>query len=171
MSDAPGPGEGGPQTQLPAPPPPSAPPPTPQAPPPPLPPTAAERGGLRALLMSVGGLVLVLLPMVALAIIGIALLVTGMVKAIRARRQSRRILTRTPGAIAAIVIAVLGLYLGLSRVVFEVVAAKELRGYEKCTASALTVEDKQTCQDTYIPQIERKFHLPKGSLDRYRSMM
>ena len=163
MSDAQGPGESGPQTQLPAPP--------PSSPPPPLPPTAAERGGMRALFLSITGLLLLFLPIPGLALIGVALLVAGLVTAIRARRRARRILTRAPGSIAGIIISVIGLCLAVTAIAVASLVATEFSDYQKCRASALTITDKQTCQDQYFPKIEHKLHVPKGSLDRYRSMM
>jgi hypothetical protein len=163
VSDAQGPGESGPQTQIPAPPPPS--------PPPPLPPTAAERGGTRALLLSIAGLLLLFLPFPGIALIGLALLIVGVVKGVRARRRARRILTRAPGAIPAVVIGAIGLALAATGIVLGAIVATEFNDYQKCRSSALTITDRQTCQDRYFPAIERKLHLPKGSLDRYGSMM
>jgi hypothetical protein len=163
VSDAQGPGESGPQTQLPAPP--------PSSPPPPLPPTAAERGGVRALFLSITGLLLFFLPIPGVALIGLALLVAGVVTGVRARRRARRILTRAPGAIGGIVVGTIGLCLAAAGIVLGAMVATEFSGYQKCRSSALTITDKQTCQDRYFPEIEHKLHLPKGSLDRYRSMM
>jgi hypothetical protein len=163
VSDAPGPGESGPQTQLPAPP--------PSSPPPPLPPTAAERGGVRALFLSITGLLLLFLPIPGIALIGLALLIAGVVTGVRARRRARRILTRAPGSVGGIVIGVIGLCLAATGIVLGAMVATEFSGYQECRASALTITDKQTCQDRYFPKIEHKLHLPKGSLDRYRSMM
>jgi hypothetical protein len=150
----------GPQTQLPPPPP----------PPRPLPPTPTERGGVRALFLSMVGLLL-LLMIPELAIIGIAMLVAGVVNGVRARRRARRILTRAPGAIPGIVIGAIGLCLCAAGAVLATVAAEDLGNYQKCRGGALTITDKQACQDTYLPKIEHKLHLPKGSLDHYRSMM
>jgi hypothetical protein len=163
VSDAQGPGESGPQTQLPAPP--------PSSPPPPPPPTAAERGGIRALFLSITGLLLFFLPVPGIALIGLALLIAGVVTGVRARRRARRILTRAPGSIGGIVIGVIGLCLAVMGIVLGSLVATEYGDYLKCRSSALTITDKQTCQDRYFPQIEHKLHLPKGSLDRYRSMM
>lgn len=165
MSDAQGPGESGPQTQVPEPPPSSPPPP------PPLPPTAAERGGVRAMFLSITGLLLLFLPIPGVALIGLALLVAGVVNGVRARRRARRILTRAPGAIAAIIVGAIGLCLALAGIVLGAMVATEFSGYQKCRSSALTISDKQTCQDKYFPKMEHKLHLPKGSLDRYRSMI
>jgi hypothetical protein len=165
VSDAQGPGESGPQTQVPEPPPSSPPPP------PPLPPTAAERGGVRAMFLSITGLLLLFLPIPGVALIGLALLVAGVVNGVRARRRARRILTRAPGAIAAIIIGAIGLCFALAGIVIGAMVATEYSDYQKCRSSALTITDKQTCQDKYFPKIEHKLHLPQGSLDGYRSML
>ncbi len=162
MSDAHGPGESGQQTQTPAPP--------PSTPPPPLPPTAAERGGVRAMFFSITGLLLLFLPVPGVALIGLALLIAGVVGGIRARRRARRILTRAPGAIAAVVVGAIGLSLAAAGIALGAMVATEFNGYQKCRSSSLTITDKQTCQDRYFPKMEHKLHLPKGSLDRYRSM-
>jgi hypothetical protein len=162
VSDAQGPGESGPQTQAPAPP--------PSSPPPPLPPTEAERGGMRALFLSLTGLLLLFLPIPGVALIGLALLVGGVVTGVRARRRARRILTRAPGAIAGVVVGAIGLALAATGIVLGAMVATEFTEYQKCRSSALTITDRETCQDQYFPQIEHKLHLPKGSMDRYRSM-
>lgn len=162
MSDAQGPGESGPQTQVPAPP--------PSSPPPPPPPTAAERGGMRALFLSLTGMLLLFLPIPGVALIGLGLLVASVVTGIRARRRARRILTRAPGAIPGIIVGAIGLALAVTGIVLGAMVATEFSDYQKCRSSALTITDRQTCQDRYFPQIEHKLHLPKGSMDRYRSM-
>lgn len=160
MTDAQGPGESGPQTQIPAPPPPSS-------PPPPLPPTAAERGGMRALSMSLIGLLLLFLRVPLVGLLGVALLVAAIVTGIRARRRAKRILTRAPGAIAGIIVGVVGLLMVAAGVAMIATVATEFSDYENCHSSALTITDKQTCDDRYIPRIEHKLHLPKGSLKGY----
>jgi hypothetical protein len=167
MSDAPdqNPAEGGQQTQTPAPP--SAPPPPP---PPPPPPTAAERGGMRALFMSLGGFLALFVPIFGAALVGLGLLIAGVVTGVRARRRARRILARAPGAIAGIVIGVLGLLLTAAGLVVGAMIAQEFSDYQKCHTSALTITDKQTCQDRYFPAIEHKLHLPDGFLKRYSVM-
>jgi hypothetical protein len=167
VSDAKGPGDGGPGTQVPPPqerPPKSA--------PPPLPPTAAERGGMRALFLSIAGLLwsFVLPVFGLLSLVGLIPLIAGVVTGIRAKRRSRLILARAPGATAAIVIGILSLFLVTPGIVARVIAASELEGLSKCLSSALTVTDKQTCRDRYYPRIEHKLHMPKGSLDRYSHM-
>lgn len=163
MSDAQGTGESGPQTRVPEPP--------PSAPPPPLPPTAAERGGARAMFMSISGLLLLFLPIPGVALVGLALLVAGVVTGVRARRRARRVLTHAPGAVAGIVVGAVGLCFAAAGIVLGAMVATEFDGYQKCRASALTITDRETCQDRYFPRMEHKLHLPKGSLDRYRSML
>ncbi|MFB9833316.1 hypothetical protein [Actinoallomurus acaciae] len=162
MSDAQGPGESGPQTQLPGPP--------PSAPPPPLPPTPVERGGMRALSLSIIGLLLLFLPIPGLALLGLALLIAGVVTGVRARRRAKRVLTRAPGAVGGIVVGAIGLCFAVAGIAIGAMVATEFSDYENCRSSALTITDKQTCQDRYFPKIERKLHLPAGSMDRYRSM-
>ncbi|GAA0331369.1 DUF4190 domain-containing protein [Actinoallomurus spadix] len=148
MSDAPGPDQAGPQTQLPDP------------PRPPLPPTAPERGGPRARLLGIAGLVLTVLFLPAGLVLSIAALVTG----VRSRKRARRVLAPAPGAVAGIVLAVISLVLALSQITLYAIAWDDLNGYVTCRESALTIDDKKTCQDEYLPRIEHRFHLPKGSL-------
>jgi hypothetical protein len=125
---------------------------------------------VRALFLSVTGLLLLFLPIPGLALVGLALLVAGVVTGVRARRRARRILTRAPGAIAGIIVGAGGLCLVAAGVVLASVVATEFGDYQNCRSSALTITDRQTCQDRYFPKIEHKLHLPKDSLDRYRSM-
>lgn len=168
MSDAQGPGDGGRGTQLPTPP--QRPP---QPPPPSLPPTAPERGGMRALFLSIAGLLWsFFLPVFGLlSLVGLVPLIAGVVMGIRAKRRARLILTRAPGATAAIVIGIISLCLVTPGLVARVIAAPELEGLTNCLSSALTVTDKQTCRDRYYPKIEHKLHMPAGSLDRYSHML
>jgi hypothetical protein len=125
---------------------------------------------VRALFLSIAGLLL-LFTIPELALIGLGLLVAGVVSGVRARRRARRILTRAPGAVPGIVVGTIGLCLCAAGVVFGAMAAEDFGDYQKCRSAALTITDKQACQDTYLPKIEHKLHLPKGSLDHYRSMM
>jgi hypothetical protein len=125
---------------------------------------------MRALFLSLTGLLLLFLPIPGVALIGLALLVGGVVTGVRARRRARRILTRAPGAIAGVVVGAIGLALAATGIVLGAMVATEFTEYQKCRSSALTITDRETCQDQYFPQIEHKLHLPKGSMDRYRSM-
>ena len=153
MSDAPGPGDSGPQTQLPAPPPPT------------LPPTAAERGGARALIMGLAGLVLTFLFLP----VGIGLCVAAVVTGVRSRRRARRVLAPAPGAVPGVVIGSIGLALSAVSVALAAVVWTDLSRYTECRQSAITIDDRQSCQNTYFPRIERRLHVPAGSLERHRS--
>jgi hypothetical protein len=153
VSDAPGPGESGPQTQLPAP------------PPPPLPPTAAERGGTRSLVMAMAGLVLTFLFLP----VGLVLCVGAVVTGVRSRRRARRVLTPAPGAVPGVVIGSIGLLLSVISIVLAGVVWTDLSRYTECRQSAITIDDRQSCQDTYFPRMERRLHIPEGSLERHRS--
>lgn len=153
MSDAPGPDQAGPQTQLPEP------------PRQPLPPTAPERGGPRALLLGIGGLVLTFLFLPA----GLAMSIGAVVTGVRSRKRARRLLAPAPGAVAGVVLGSIALVLCAFSITLSALMWKELSGYEKCRQSALTHDDKRTCQDQYFPMIERRLHMPKDSLQRYQS--
>jgi hypothetical protein len=152
VSDAPGPGQAGPQTQLPEP------------PRPPLPPTPPERGGRRALILGLVGLVTVPILLVGL-VLSFAAVVTG----VRSRKHARRILAPAPGAMAGVVLGSIGLSLCAVSIAVNAVVWKDMSGYETCRQSALTIDDKQTCQDRYFPRIEQRLHMPKDSLRPYRS--
>lgn len=153
MSDAPGPDQAGPQTQLPEP------------PRRPLPPTEPERGGPRALLLGIAGLVLTFLFLPGGLVLSIWAVVTG----VRSRKRARRVLAPAPGAVAGVVLGSIALVLCAFSITLSAVMWKELSGYEKCRQSALTHDDKKTCQDKYFPMIERRLHMPKDSLRRYDS--
>lgn len=155
MSDAPGPDQAGPQTQLPAP------------PRPPLPPTAPERGARRALILGVAGLVVTfLVPLAGLAA-GLVLSIAAIITGVRSRKRARRMLAPAPGAVAGVVLGAIGLFLSLYSLVLYAVIWSDYKGYVNCRESALTITDKQTCRDEYIPRIERRLHVPKGSFRRY----
>jgi hypothetical protein len=126
---------------------------------------------VRALFLSTAGLLLPFLGILLVDVISFGLLIAGVVNGIQARRRARRILTRAPRALAAIIVGLIGLFLVGSNLAVRVVAGAEFNAYAKCRTSALTITDKQACQDRYFPRIERKLRLPEGSLDRYRSMM
>lgn len=153
MSDAPGPDQAGPQTQLPDP---------PRAP---LPPTAPERGGPRARFLGIAGLVLTLLFLPA----GLALSIAAVVVGVRSRKRARRVLAPAPGAVAGIVMGTIGLVVCLSQIGLYAVMWDDFNGYVKCRESALTIEDKKACQDQWLPRIERRLHLPKDSLRQHPS--
>ena len=150
MSDAPGPEQAGPQTQLPEP------------PRPPLSPTEPERGGRRALLLGIAGLVLTFLFLPAGLVLSIGAVVTG----VRSRKRARRILAPAPGAVAGVALGSIALVLCALSIALSAVLWKELSGYTRCRESALTYDDKTSCQDKYFPLIERRLHMPKDSLQR-----
>lgn len=150
MSDAPGPDQAGPQTK-----PPERPRPSPLA--------ATEPGGRRALILGIVGLLTTPLGLIG-AILPIAAIVTG----VRARKRGRRVLAPAPGAVAGIVLGAIGLVICTSAVAFEVAAGKDFQDYMRCRESALTIDDQQTCRQTYIPRIERRLHLRPGALENNR---
>jgi hypothetical protein len=55
--------------------------------------------------------------------------------------------------------------------VFNVIAWNEFRDYQSCMNAANTQADRHECRDTYIPRIEKKFHLPPGSLLKHDPML
>lgn len=126
---------------------------------------------MRALLFSAGGLFLLILPVPGAALVGIVLLVAGFVSGIRARRRARRVLVQAPGSVAAIAVGAIGICFGVFVIAVGLFLANDLTGYQKCRDSALTITDQQNCENVYLPKFERRLHLPKGSLDRYRSVM
>jgi hypothetical protein len=151
VSDAPGPDPAGPQTQLPDP------------PRPPLPPTAPERGGPRALLLGIAGLVLTFLFLPAGLVLSIWAVVTG----VRSRKRARQVLAPAPGAVAGVVLGSIALVFCAMSITLSAVMWKELSGYTRCRESALTHDDQNSCKDKYLPRIERRLHMPKDSLRRY----
>jgi hypothetical protein len=154
VSDAPGPGESGPQTQVPAPP-----------PPPPLPPTAAERGGMRALFLGMAGLVFTFLFLP----VGVVLCVAAIVSGVRSRRRARRVLAPAPGAVPGAVLGAIGVALSCVSIALAAVVWNDLNHYTQCRESAITIDDRQSCQDQYFPRMERRLHIPQGSLERHRT--
>ncbi len=153
MSDAPGPGGSGPQTQVPPP------------PPPPLPPTAAERGGTRALIMGMAGMVLTFLFLP----VGLFLCVSAIVTGLRSRKRAKQVLSPSPGAVPGVVLGAIGVAMSVVSIALAAVVWTDLTHYTECRQSAITLDDRQSCQDEYFPKMEHRLHIPAGSLERHRS--
>jgi hypothetical protein len=153
VSDAPGPGESGPQTQI------------PPSPPPPLPPTAAERGGTRALIMGLAGMVLTFLFLP----VGLVLCVGAIITGLRSRKRAKQVLAPSPGAVPGVVLGVVGVAMSAVSISLAAVVWTDLTHYTECRQSAITLDDRQSCQDEYFPKMEHRLHIPAGSLERHRS--
>ncbi len=149
MSDAPGHDEAGPQMR-------------PPGPTRPTPLAATEPGGRRALLLGIAGLLTFPFGLIG-AILPIAAIITG----VRARRRGRRVLAPAPGAVAGIVLGSIALVLCAWAVALEAMAGQDFRDYVRCRESALTIDDEQTCQKAYYPRIERRLHMPPGTLEQH----
>ena len=123
-------------------------------------PGTASRNGRRSLWLGVGALLLVFFAPLGI-VVGTAALVIG----VRARRDARRAGQPVPGgAVGGIVLGTIGLSISAFSMVVTAIAWNEIRDYQMCMNGANTQADQQECRNTYLPKMERKFHLPPGSL-------
>jgi len=99
-------------------------------------------------------------------VLGVAALVIG----IRARRRAQRASGAAPGAVAGIVLGSVGLAFSSLSVALTAYLWPELSGYQECVGGSNTHADKQTCKVDYFPKMERKMHLPAGSMDKYGNL-
>lgn len=128
-------------------------------------PEDAQQTARRAMWLGLGALLLMFTPIFPLALVlAVAALVVG-VKARKAARAAHRLV---PGsATAGIVLGVVALTLGAFLVVVSALTWSENADYQKCLGAANTNTDKQECVDRYKSDLERKFNLPKGSVDNW----
>ncbi|MFD0685483.1 hypothetical protein [Actinomadura fibrosa] len=122
-----------------------------------------ERTGWRALWL--GGFAL--LTAFFFYPLGLVLGVAALVIGFRARRAARAAHGIAPGAVAGIALGTAGLVLSAMSVALTAYLWTELSGYQTCLSDANTHTDKDTCRTRYFPKIEKKMHLPAGSMDRY----
>lgn len=102
-----------------------------------------ERGGRRALMWSVIGLVVV----IPLPVLGIFLVILGLVLGVRAHRRARRAGVAAPGAVPAIVIGSIGAVVALVLGVLGVIFWDQLRTYSECMAGAVTNTARSDCRE------------------------
>ncbi|GAA4074623.1 hypothetical protein [Actinomadura miaoliensis] len=119
-----------------------------------------DRTGWRALWLGVGALALAW-PLFPLALVlGVASLVVG----VKAQRRARRHNVLAPGAGPGMVLGAVGLAMAVAAAAVSVLIGPEMNGYTKCMDTANTKIDEDACRDKYIPRIEEKLNLPKGSM-------
>ncbi|WP_242903087.1 hypothetical protein [Actinomadura terrae] len=122
-----------------------------------------ERTGMRALWL--GGLAL--LTAFFFFPLGFALGIASLVVGIKAQRLARRASGVAPGATAGIVLGSIGLAVSLLAVVSAAYLAPEVGGYQKCVNGSNTIADKDACREHYYPKMDRKLHLPKGTMEDF----
>jgi hypothetical protein len=126
-------------------------------------PGTPDRGGLWALWMGGGALLL----MFFFPPISLALAIGALYLGIRARRRARRARTVARGAVAGIVLGSIGLGLSAVLVTTQIVFWNELNRYLACREASNTIADEEQCQQAFLREIERKLNLREGSLERY----
>ncbi|TDD61852.1 hypothetical protein [Actinomadura rubrisoli] len=99
--------------------------------------------------------------------LGLVLGVAALVLGIRARRAARRTSGVAPGATAGIVLGSAGLAVSALAIGLTAFLWPEMSGYQECLGNANTHSDKQSCRHEYFPKMEKKMHLPSGSMDKY----
>ncbi|MFC9969337.1 DUF4190 domain-containing protein [Spirillospora sp. NPDC127200] len=165
MSEQPGQGQGGT----------GAPPDVPERPPVyqqpgppqgPAGPDASDGAGRRSLWLGVGGLVISLFFWPLGLVLDIAAVVIGT----KARRKAAAVRGRAPGATAGIVTGAIGTLLGALALIMAIVIMPETNARTKCLDKANTLSEEKVCNDSYLRDLEKKFGLPEGSMDRYSGM-
>ncbi|GAB2847760.1 hypothetical protein GCM10022221_53970 [Actinocorallia aurea] len=124
-------------------------------------PETTSRAGLRPLWLGLGALITMLwFPPISI-VLGIA----AVVVAVRARRAARG--EKTPGLIAGVVMGLIATAMSALSLLGTALLYDELQGLTKCQAVVNTETDKQHCRDEWLPKIEDKLNLPKGSFEKY----
>ncbi|WP_067489377.1 DUF4190 domain-containing protein [Actinomadura hibisca] len=138
----------------------------PVPPPGPAGPDASDGAGRRSLWLGVGGLVVSLFFWPLGLVLDIAAVVIGT----KARRKAAAVRGRAPGATAGIVTGAIGTLLGALALIMAVVILPETNTRTQCLDKANTLSEEKVCDETYMRDLEEKFGLPKGSMDRYSGM-
>ena len=115
--------------------------------------------------MGVAGMVLTFLFLP----VGLVLCVAAIVTGIRSRKRARQVLAPSPGAVPGVVLGAIGVALSAVSISLAAFVWNDLTHYTECRQSAITLDDRQSCQDEYFPRMERRLHIPSGSLERHRS--
>ncbi|GAA0959505.1 hypothetical protein [Actinocorallia libanotica] len=123
-----------------------------------------DRSGLRALWLGLGALLLTLF----FAPAGLAAGIAAVVVAVKARRNATG---AVPGAVAGLVMGVAGALLSAVVLAMTVFLWSELNGYQECLTTANTKTDEQACKDTWMPRMEDRLNMPRGSLDQYGDLL
>jgi hypothetical protein len=83
---------------------------------------------------------------------------------LRAQAAGRRAGMLVRGAVPGIVMGIVGGVLSLSLLALSIYVWNDLQSYASCKDTANTVADQKTCKDKLSRDLERKFHMPKGSI-------
>jgi uncharacterized membrane protein YhaH (DUF805 family) len=111
--------------------------------------------GQMALWLALGGLFATFIGTFG-ALLGLALLTSGLVLGIQARREARRQATVAPGATPAIVIGAVSLFFGLIGLVGFIIFRTEIMTFEECSLGANTEVAKQACMDELVSSLQER---------------
>lgn len=104
----------------------------------------SERGGLWGLFFGAAGL---LLPPY-----GVVLSLFGVVQGFRARRAARVRRVSAPGALASMVVGLVGIVVSVTLASVLLVFQEEVAEYRDCTTRAQTVSTQNTCDEAWEAQ-------------------
>ncbi|MEO3787808.1 hypothetical protein ABGB12_31160 [Actinocorallia sp. B10E7] len=127
-------------------------------------PATLDRSGLRALWLGLGALLLTLFFAPAGVIAGVA----AVVVAVKARRKATG---PTPGAVAGLLMGLVGALFSTMILAMTAFLWTELSGYQECLLTANTNTDEQACKDTWLPRMEDRLNMPRGSLNEYGDLL
>lgn len=97
--------------------------------------------------------------------LGLVLGVFALVIGVRAIRAAHRAHISAPGAVPGMVMGAIGTVCSLMLVVLWLFLYQELSDYTNCRAAANTISDQNQCKDAFAQAVEKKMHMPKGSLN------
>jgi hypothetical protein len=92
----------------------------------------------------------------------------ALIVGVRARRRARR--ADRPagrGTLAGVILGSIGLVVSIPLATTQIMLWGELNGYLDCRETANTITDEQACKATFLREVEDKFNLREGSLERY----
>jgi hypothetical protein len=127
-------------------------------------PGGADPAGRWALALGSAALLLMIVFPPAAPLPAAAALVVG----VRARRRARRAArTAGRGTLAGVIMGSVGLAISIPLATTQIMLWSELNRYLDCRETANTITDEQGCRDTFLREVENKFNLRQGSLERY----
>ncbi|MDX6744465.1 hypothetical protein [Actinocorallia sp. A-T 12471] len=128
----------------------------------PVTPDTRSRAGLRALWLGLGAVVLTMFIPPAALIIGIFAIIV----AVRTRKAAAKG-EKTPGVIAGAVFGLFATVFSAASLILSAILWTEINGLNDCKQVVNTRTDERACNDQWIPKIEDKLNIPRGTFEKY----
>ena len=94
--------------------------------------------------------------------------IAAVVVAVKVRRRAQG---PTPGAVAGLVMGLAGAVFSGLILAMTVFLWSELTGYQECLRTANTNTDERACKDSWLPKMEDRLNVPRGSLSEYGELL